>query len=109
MKRFAASVILVSLVLLNAGAATVKAVDPPAPLAPVPSKADVEILKLGMVSLLHFGLYTFNNGTSDGTQDPDKFRPMQLNCDQWVAALKGGGINLPILVVKHGIDNGRAA
>ena len=102
MKRFITAFMVFNFIIVSLSVMTVKAVGPPAPLAPVPKKADIDILKIGIVGLIHFGLYTFNEGSSDGSQDPNIFQPMELDCNQWVAAFKGGCIELPILVTKHG-------
>jgi len=57
---------------------------------------------LERTAFLHFGVNTFTGlewGTGD--EDPDVFRPVGLDTDQWARALRDGGFRLAILTVKH--------
>lgn len=91
--------VLVSLVV----AAAVSQVNPPAPFGPTPSAKQVEWYGREIIAFFHFGINTFGDEVNegDGKASPAIFNPTQLDCGQWMKALKGAGISCGILVAKH--------
>lgn len=68
----------------------------------VPNKAQLEWQQMELTAFLHFGINTFTgNEWGDGKDDPKLFNPTQLNCEQWVKALKDAGFKMAILTAKH--------
>lgn len=58
--------------------------------------------QLELTAFFHFGINTFTgNEWGDGTEDPKLFNPTELDCRQWVKAVKAGGFKLAILTAKH--------
>lgn len=58
--------------------------------------------ELEITAFIHFGVNTFTGkewGT--GEEDPKLFNPTDLDCEQWLRAVKKGGANLAILTAKH--------
>ena len=57
-------------------------------------------LKFGM--LLHFGINTYYDVEwSDGTLDPRKYNPVELDTDQWCAAAHEAGQRFVVITAKH--------
>lgn len=68
----------------------------------VPNKAQLEWQQMELTAFLHFGINTFTgNEWGDGKDDPKLFNPTQLDCEQWVKALKDAGFKMAILTAKH--------
>lgn len=68
----------------------------------VPSKKQLAWQQLELTAFLHFGINTFtDNEWGDGTDSPTLFNPTELDCEQWVRALKEGGFRMAILTAKH--------
>lgn len=68
----------------------------------VPTSQQLEWQKLELTAFLHFGMNTFTGqewGT--GKEDPNLFNPTELDCEQWVKALKDGGFKMAIITAKH--------
>ncbi len=74
----------------------------PAPLAPVPSAAQLRWQEDELTMFVHFGMNTFTGrSTGLGTEDPRLFNPTELDCAQWVRAAKDAGFKGMILTAKH--------
>lgn len=68
----------------------------------VPTAQQIEWQKMEFTAFLHFGINTFTGKEwGDGTESPAVFNPTELNCDQWVKALKDGGFRMAIITAKH--------
>jgi alpha-L-fucosidase len=53
-------------------------------------------------AFLHFGMNTFTgNEWGHGTDSPALFNPSELDCEQWVKALKDGGFKMALITAKH--------
>ena len=53
-------------------------------------------------AFLHFGINTFTgNEWGSGKDSPELFNPSELDCEQWVKALKEGGFKMALLTAKH--------
>ncbi|MGB3778058.1 MAG: alpha-L-fucosidase [Tunicatimonas sp.] len=59
-------------------------------------------MDLGFGLFIHFGINTYYDMEwSDGTLDPARFNPTQLDTDQWCAAAKAAGMRYVVLITKH--------
>lgn len=68
----------------------------------VPTPQQLEWQKLEFTCFLHFGMNTFTgNEWGTGQEDPALFNPTELDCEQWVKALKDGGFKMAIITAKH--------
>jgi alpha-L-fucosidase len=57
-------------------------------------------MKFGM--FVHFGINTYyDKEWSDGTLDPIKFNPTQINTDQWCQVAKEAGMKYIVITTKH--------
>jgi len=69
-------------------------------IKPRPQQVEWQDMEIGV--LIHFGLNTFTDKEwGDGTVDPAKFDPRQLDPEQWVLAAKAAGAQYLVLVAKH--------
>ena len=78
------------------------AVEPPLPLLPIPSRAQLQWQENELALFVHFGVNTFTDrewGT--GEEDPDVFQPTDLDTDQWARVAKETGFKTIILTAKH--------
>jgi len=69
---------------------------------PEPSAAQKSWMDLKFGLFVHFGINTYyDKEWSDGTLDPVKYLPTELDTDQWCSAAKDAGMNYIVLVTKH--------
>jgi alpha-L-fucosidase len=67
---------------------------------PTPAQRRYLDLQLGM--MLHFGINTYyDKEWSDGTLDPARFDPQQLDTDSWCESAAAAGMKLVVLTTKH--------
>ena len=72
------------------------------PIGPVPSARQLEWYGRGATAFFHFGINTFTDREwGDGTEDPALFAPTELDCRQWIRAIKEAGFTAAILTAKH--------
>ena len=75
---------------------------PFAPVGPVPNARQLEWHGRGATAFFHFGINTFTDMEwGDGTEDPALFNPTELDCRQWIKAIKEAGFTAAILTAKH--------
>lgn len=68
----------------------------------VPTEQQLEWQQMELTAFLHFGINTFTgNEWGNGKDDAQIFNPTQLDCEQWVKALKDAGFKMAILTAKH--------
>ncbi len=75
---------------------------PPAPVAPVPSEAQVAWQRLEYTAFVHFGPNAFTGAEwGTGTEHPAIFNPKDLDARQWTRALKAAGMRGIVVTAKH--------
>jgi alpha-L-fucosidase len=68
----------------------------------VPTAQQLEWQQMEFTAFLHFGINTFTgNEWGHGTDSPALFNPSELDCEQWVKALKDGGFKMALITAKH--------
>lgn len=74
----------------------------PEPYGVLPTPAQVEWQKMETNMFIHFGPNTFTGAEwGDGREPADIFNPTALDCRQWVAVAKAGGMKGVIITAKH--------
>lgn len=69
-------------------------------IEPTPAQKHWMSLKYGL--FIHFGINTYYDAEwSDGTLNPDKFNPTEIDTDQWCRVAKAAGLKYIIFVTKH--------
>lgn len=78
------------------------AAEPPKPLSPIPSPAQLAWQEDELTLFVHFGVNTFTGRrTGLGNEDANLFNPKALDCNQWVHVAKETGFKGIILTAKH--------
>lgn len=68
----------------------------------IPTEQQLNWQKSELTAFLVFGMNTFTNVEwGNGTEKTEWFNPTELDCEQWVLALKDGGFKYAILTAKH--------
>ena len=68
----------------------------------VPTPQQLEWQQMEFTAFLHFGMNTFTgNEWGSGKDSPELFNPSELDCEQWVKALKDGGFKMALITAKH--------
>jgi len=90
---------IVAFVLISS---TARAVEPPAPLLPVPTPEQLAWQEREFGMFCHFGINTFyDQEWGEGTEDPARFRPTNFRARQWVKAAKKAGMKYLVVTAKH--------
>lgn len=77
-------------------------VEPPQPVGPVPTPAQLAWHQTEMYAFVHFGLNTFNDlEWGYGNTPASTFDPEDLNCEQWVKIFKEIGMKGVVITTKH--------
>src|SRR6185295_14063223 len=80
----------------------VKKVNPPKPLPPLPSAAQLTWHEMEMNAFVHFTTNTFTNlEWGNGDESESIFNPTQPDPEQWTKTLKSTGFKTLILTCKH--------
>lgn len=67
-----------------------------------PSERQLKHQQMEFYAFVHFTVNTFTDREwGDGTENPSVFNPTELDCDQWVSAVKAAGMTGLILTAKH--------
>lgn len=67
-----------------------------------PSARQMKWFDMEFYCFVHFTVNTYTGlEWGDGTEDPAIFRPDELDCDQWVKAIKAAGMKGMVLTAKH--------
>lgn len=67
-----------------------------------PSSRQLAFMQRPFYAFVHFSPNTYTGlEWGDGTEDPAIFNPTDLDCDQWVAAIKSAGMDGLVLTAKH--------
>lgn len=67
-----------------------------------PNVRQLEWFARDKTAFFHFGMNTYSDREwGDGTEDPARFHPTELDCMQWVRTVKEAGFDAAILTAKH--------
>jgi alpha-L-fucosidase len=74
----------------------------PAPVAPVPSPAQLQWQRMAFTAFVHFGPNAFTGAEwGSGREKPTIFNPTALDARQWVRTFKAAGMTGVIVTAKH--------
>ncbi|MFH1943331.1 MAG: alpha-L-fucosidase, partial [bacterium] len=91
-----------SIVLLLTCLCRLSTTSPPHPYGPIPSPCQLTWHELEYCAFIHFNMNTFTDREwGDGTEDPEQFKPTELDCRQWARVCKEAGMKGIILTAKH--------
>lgn len=94
--------LIVTSLLISLPIVSATRVSPPAPLAPLPSPAQLTWQQLEYYAFIHFGTNTFTDHEwGEGRAPPDNFNPTALDCRQWARVVKAAGMRGIIITAKH--------
>ncbi|MCP4641666.1 MAG: alpha-L-fucosidase [bacterium] len=83
-------------------AASPGAASPPAPVLPVPTPQQLAWQNMEYGMFCHFGINTFyDQEWGDGTEDPARFNPTELDALQWATVAKETGMGYLVFTAKH--------
>ena len=78
------------------------AAEPPAPCGAVPTKQQVDWLRMEWYAFVHFGLNTYTNREwGYGDENPKQFNPKNFDANAIVATFKKAGMKGMIYTAKH--------
>lgn len=67
-----------------------------------PSPRQNRWFDIGFYAFIHFGVNTFTDREwGEGTEPESIFNPTNLDCDQWVRAIRSAGMKALVLTAKH--------
>jgi len=102
LKKGLGIVIVSSFISVGFLPAQVRKVEPPAPVGPVPSPAQLAWHQMETNAFVHFTVNTFTDREwGMGNEDPKVFNPGKLDAMQWARVLKETGFKQMILTCKH--------
>lgn len=90
------------LLAIIASGTMLHAVPAPAPYGPVPTRQQVDWLRMEWYAFVHFGLNTYTNREwGYGDESPKLFAPSQFDAEAIVRTFKGAGMSGMIYTAKH--------
>ena len=90
------------LLILGCLTGTLSAATAPAPYGPLPTKQQVDWLRMEWYAFVHFGLNTYTNREwGYGDESPQLFAPKDFDAETIVRTFKGAGMNGMIYTAKH--------
>ncbi|MBN1351589.1 alpha-L-fucosidase [candidate division KSB1 bacterium] len=94
-------ILVLSIMIINCSESR-RTADDMQPLLPIPAPQQLAWQQDELIMFIHFGMNTFNDVEwGDGTEDPAKFNPANLDARQWVRVAQETGFKTVILTAKH--------